>query len=108
MIIKPKTFDFQRNGISGNPFFTLVFDWEDLDKSRPESGENFIATFETDEEDQKIIIETCRIVNPEDPLQGWRGDVFAIHINETLNQLRLEYSHETIGDLQVLINRGKY
>ena len=99
--IQPTEFDYQRNGVSGIPFYTLKFNW----KEGEASGQDFIATFETDDDDQLVKYESCRVVNPRTALMGWRGDMFGLAINETLKKMQEKYRLPYLSDLQQVINR---
>lgn len=101
--IKPKGFDYQRNGVSGIGFYTMIFDWND--RSTKETGKNFIATFETDEEDNQVKIESCRVIDMEAPLEGWRGDQFGYAIHQALYEIRVMEGKPLIYDCQEVINK---
>lgn len=73
-IAKIHLFTFQRNGIAGEGFYVIEFDWRD-DRNN-ESGYKFIATFESNNEDNAILIPSCRVLNPIDISMCWRGDNF--------------------------------
>ncbi len=75
---------YQRNGVSGDPFYVLKFDWQD----KEDHGNNFIATFEIDEDSQEVISTTCRIIDPSRLNLKWRGDVFAHSFNQYFNLLK--------------------
>ena len=92
-----KGMDYQRNGVSGIGFYTVVFDCED--------GKDFIATFETFEDDLNIKIESCRVVNPKNPLVGWRGDNFGDSINKLLFAIRSTNKKQMIYDCMEIINK---
>jgi len=85
--IKPKNMGYQRNGVSGIPFYTLSFDWIDLEG---DSGENFVITFETDETDEEIKLESCRVIDTKNPFSAWRGDVFGQAVQSKLKEIGVE------------------
>ena len=100
--IKAKGMDYQRNGICGIGFYTMVFDWKD--RSDESTGKDFIATFETDEDDNQVKIESCRVIDSSNPLSGFRGDNFGLAIEEYLHELRIEKTVDRIYDCMELIN----
>ena len=102
IMIKPVKFGYQRNGVSGTPFYTLQFDWED---STGESGKDFLMTFETDETDEEIKIDSCRVINLEDPFTSWRGDRFGSAVESKLKQIGVEGMVGMYYDLKKLINQ---
>lgn len=88
--------NYQRNGIGGDPFFVLVFDWYDVDG---QSGKNFIATFS---HTKNSIDASCRV-----NYKIGGGDVFADNIEQELNRLIKEYGKKGASyyDLIALINK---
>lgn len=100
--IKPKMLRYHRNGISGIGFYALSFEWRDIQSK--ESGKDFIATFEVDVEDQHMIIESCRVINPKDIMNCWRGDNFADAIQKKFAELGHKYSKPDVYDLIQVIN----
>jgi len=102
IIIKPKTLTYHRNGISGIGFYALSFDWHDTRSN--ESDKNFIATFEVDDIDQNLKIESCRVVNPKNVIFCWRGDDFAYAIQKKFAELGQKYCKPMVYDLIQVIN----
>lgn len=100
--IIPKKMFFQRNGIGGEGFFILNFNWFDADGKK---GENFVATFSVKKgEEKEINTETCRVINPNDLSLGWRGDNFGYDINSFFQEMIKENSVEMVYDLMKIIN----
>lgn len=101
--IKPKSMRYHRNGVSGIGFYALTFDW----KNHVEGaiGKNFLATFESDENDYMVKYESCRVIDLADPLTPYRGDVFGIGINEYLINLRIENRKHFVYDSMEAINK---
>lgn len=102
--VKPKELHYQRNGICGIGFYSMVFEWKD--RSEYSQGKDFIATFETDENDKEVKIESCRVIDPKNHIASWRGDNFGIGINEVLQELKTKHAHLYIYDLKKIINGG--
>ena len=100
MQIEATKLSYQRNGVSGIGFYALQFNWKD----NIDSGVNFIATFETNENDNSIIVESCRVIDSSNILAGWRGDVFGESINHFLRSLIAKYSVSGVYDLKEIIN----
>lgn len=76
---------YHRNGISGEGFFSLCFDWED----KGEKGENFLITFTTegDNSDRLINTVTARVIDLNSLTSNWRGDNFAHDLEKHLCSL---------------------
>lgn len=100
--IKPKRLKYHRNGVSGIGFYALSFDWHDV--STKDHGHDFIATFEVDEEDQNLKLESCRVLNPKDIMNCWRGDNFADAIQRLFTELGQKYCKPMVYDLIQVIN----
>lgn len=77
--MKLKTLNYQRNGICGNPFYTATFN-----KLNDGLKGNFVATFETDENDKKVDGNSCRVIDIDKPFSAWRGDRIASEIQDVL------------------------
>lgn len=71
--------NYQRNGISGNGFFSCFFDWA----CDGETGNNFLITFEPadDESSEFVKIESVRVIGLKNPTLSWRGDEFGYALN---------------------------
>lgn len=97
MSIKIKSVNFQRNGIHGEPFCSVLY----TDKKQ-----TFIATFRTEEDNTKesIIPSTCRVVNLEDHTSCWRGDEISQQIEHALHDLMAASDLDTFWELT---DRGK-
>lgn len=87
MKIKIKTLQFQRNGVSGEPFYHLFFSG----RGDGEQIKNGLATFnvlEIEEPNEgyrnKVEYNTCRVVDLDNPALSWRGDNLAYDINNAL------------------------
>ena len=100
--IKPIRLKYHRNGVSGIGFYALSFDWRD--PSSKEHGHEFIATFEVDDNDQTLKIESCRVIKPNDILNCWRGDNFAWAIQRKFTELGQKYCKPMVYDLIEVIN----
>jgi hypothetical protein len=97
--IKPKVLHFQRNGVSGESFYTLVFDTH--------YGKNFIATFRSMEGGNCVQVTSCRVVYPGIPTASWRGDAFGDAIDHKLQSLKEANKVDAIYDLIEVINKPK-
>jgi hypothetical protein len=81
--MKILSMNFQRNGVSGQPFYSIVY-YDDF------LLQKVIATFQVDysegepdpSEDTKIIVESCRVVCHNEPSNGFRGDEVAEEIED--------------------------
>ena len=98
--IEPKKMGYQRNGVSGIPFYTLTFDWKDLEG---DSGKDFVITFETDETDEEIKLESCRVIDVSNPFSTWRGDMFGQAVQSKLKEIGLERMVGLYYDIQELM-----
>lgn len=69
-----KSVNYQRNGVAGEGFFAVRFDWKDeLGKNR-----RMIATVFVDEDENGDYLgsEYYGVVDIDEPLECWRGDNF--------------------------------
>ena len=69
--MKIKIINYQRNGVSGDGFFVAKI---------MDGKQYLLATFETNDTDDHLRTETCRVIGPDDLEQGWRGDYYADEI----------------------------
>jgi hypothetical protein len=76
--MKVTALKYQRNGISGEPFYHCAYENED--------GQ-FLATFESDENDTLINTTNCRVVCLDNLDEAWRGDRIA---NELQQELQIQ------------------
>lgn len=82
--MKIKSIHFQRNGVNGNPFFTVYF----TDDSHDDFKGNLVATFETAQnDDEHIDRRTCRLINTDKPELAYRGDECADDLQKEFNKL---------------------
>lgn len=64
-------FNYQRNGVGGEPFYSLLS--TTLPNVKQKS--KYLITFRAVEDG--IIIDSCRVVDINNPLHCWRGDEVA-------------------------------
>lgn len=69
-----KHFNYQRNGISGEGFYSLLS--PTLPNVKQKS--RYLITFHA--VDDVIIIESCRVVDINNPMLCWRGDEVAYYL----------------------------
>lgn len=80
MTIKITQLHYQRNGTRGTGFYHCFF----RVKAR---REDFLATFETDSENETTIIKpTCRVVSLDVPTESWDGEEIAYDIEANLKK----------------------
>ncbi|MDP2692704.1 MAG: hypothetical protein Q8O88_03650 [bacterium] len=75
--------NYQRNGVSGDGFFQLVY------SDKYKRTYLFLATFETqniDGKEERIISTNCRVTNLDDFKLGYRGDNIASEIQNMLDE----------------------
>ena len=77
--MKVISLSYQRNGISGEGFYQIVF------KNLVDEKGTYLATFDTLEDDVSINWRTCRVSNLNDFSLAYRGDRIAIDIQTHLN-----------------------
>tara|TARA_R100000963_G_C4566434_1_gene53101 strand:+ start:49 stop:546 length:498 start_codon:yes stop_codon:yes gene_type:complete len=68
--------DFHRNGISGQGFYSVRYDWADYDGVE----RRMLATIEAPPEHLSWDETTCRVIDIDEPELGWRGDSLASRI----------------------------
>lgn len=86
---------YNRNGVDGKSFYScLVTVKEDRTINK-----NYLVTFETDKSDMEVIKNNCRVINLDDVTSTWRGDNFAIWLNEYFDK-QLEFA-ESIYNLSI-------
>lgn len=94
--------NFQRNGVSGNPFFAVIT--ENLSDTKGK----FLITFETKGDNDDIDIQSCRVVMLEGidkPFyECWRGDTIARELQIQLESLRIKNKVKTWYDLKCLLH----
>ncbi len=83
-----KIVSFQRNGTSGNGFYTATFTAE---------KEPFMATFETT--GHILWKTTCRVHQLTDLAEKWRGDDFAVAIQKRISIAMAKHKVDSIYDL---------
>lgn len=104
-IMKINNWNYQRNGVSGEGFFQLLYH-----KKEKGFGKEmlFIATFTTmndSKPDECINWISCRVVTPLHPYLAWRGDVIASELNDELQNMfgKIEgYPGRTFYDLMLI------
>jgi len=67
--------EYHRNGIGGEGFYAMRL--ELLDKYEPGTTKTLIVTIEADEDDpdNKLNYRSCRVINPFDVTDKYRGDI---------------------------------
>lgn len=75
--------NFQRNGISGESFYSMTIRTKEDGKY-----DNLLVTFQTTENDSHAIISTCRAVSLNNLNQCYRGDEIARAMNQMFDDLR--------------------
>lgn len=109
MKVEIREIDYQRNGISGEGFFQIIFDWNDLDENGSESGTGFIATFKSKEcrALDHVDIPSTRVISPMDFHNAWRGDNFGYGIEKELSKMMRKYKVKRFYDIKMILN-GEY
>jgi hypothetical protein len=102
IVTRPILLKYHRNGVSGIGFYSLNFEWRNIQSG--ESGKDFLATFETDETDENVKVESCRVINIKNIMSCWRGDNFGKAIQKKFTELGHKYSKPMIYDLIQVIN----
>src|SRR4030067_14727 len=74
--------NYQRNGVSGEGFFSAMIDFKE-DKT---ANKGFLITFTVDEITQAPDRYNCRVIDPQNPRRAWRWDVFADELNYFFKQ----------------------
>ena len=82
-IVGYSNMNFQRNGVAGEPFYSLTLETKEKNKRN-----HYLVTFQTDDKDIRVDRHTCRVVNLQDITESWRGDIFADYINIMFEELR--------------------
>lgn len=101
-ILTVYTMAFQRNGVAGTPFYTALIKYKDGNKVI----DNFLLTFETEDDDKGIRIESCRGVHLSDCNSAWRGDEIGYMMVDYLKEYHPEM--ETIYDAMESLNIKHY
>lgn len=94
-ITKIDKLKYHRNGVNGESFYSCLVTIKE-DKT---INKNYLVTFETDESDLEVIKQNCRVINLDDVSLTWRGDNFAIWLNESFVK-ELEFA-ESIYNLSI-------
>lgn len=93
-MIKIQSLNFQRNGVHGDSFYTCAF----TDNKKP-----LIATFDAhsnDGETEEFIPRiSCRVINPADLSEKFRGDEYAFQLKQPLNELQKKHKTADWYDL---------
>ena len=87
--IRIKKLNYQRNGVSGEGFYQMLLDYDEY--------KNIIATFPVTNEDQSIVLDSCRVTDPNNLDNAFRGDDIAYYIQCKIKTI-LE-PNKTIYDL---------
>ena len=87
--IKIKKLRYQRNGCAGEGFYQMLLDCDEY--------KNIIASFTTANEDHNVVIDRCRVINPNNFNDAFRGDNIGYYIQCKITAI-LE-PNETIYDL---------
>jgi hypothetical protein len=91
-MINIKSINFQRNGVMGEPFYSVVY-------TRRDYPSRFLATFRLIEgTDNRIDITSCRVVVLEDNSQCWRGDEEARELQDALDARKM-HKEDSFYDL---------
>lgn len=93
--MKIKSIHYSRNGVMGEPFFTVFYH-----DAEPDYG-NMIATFTTEPDTSVIIRGTCRVVSIDNPTYQYRCDVIAINLQKKLNEMVKELPHKPTRGLEI-------
>lgn len=83
-IVKYGNMNFQRNGVAGEPFYSLTIQTRESKNKL----DNYLITFNTFENDMAIIPSSCRVINLNNLTESYRGDEFAHALNDMFNDLR--------------------
>jgi len=82
--------NYQRNGVSGEPFMSALINGIAGTKG------TFIATFETNDKDTEINQSTCRVVDVYNHYEGWRGDQISYDIQKAFKETGLKTFYDWI------------
>jgi hypothetical protein len=93
--MKIREMNYQRNGVSGVGFYQIKF--------AHEGQKDLIATFTTEKEDTIINFSTCRVVDPNNFQNAYRGDYFGYEIQKYIAPMLT--NDKTIWDLIEIINK---
>ena len=93
-ITKIDKLKFHRNGVNGKSFYSCL-----VTVKEDKTINNYLVTFETDESDMEVLKNNCRVIYLNDISLTWRGDNFAIWLNEYFNK-QLEFA-ESIYNLSI-------
>lgn len=99
--------NFQRNGVGGEPFYSILF--ENLQDTKG----TFIATFITkdvSDNKEKIDWSSCRVVmigETKNHYQNWRGDVLSEQIESLLNEEVIKSGVRNWYDLHVYLESSE-
>lgn len=88
-----KIISYQRNGTSGNGFYTATFTAE---------KEPFVASFETVEDakaDERLDVASCRVHQLTDLAEKWQGDDFGEMIQARVKSAQYKHKINSIYDL---------
>jgi len=99
-IIKLTKGNYQRNGVCGVPFYSVMVDWKETGNRTKYSS--FLITFEATN-DNKIIHSSCRVVDINYPDLCWRGDNFGVALSQFFQTKGITDLYEYIG----CINKAK-
>lgn len=88
--------NFQRNGIQGESFYSVMF----ADYSFMKNQNVFLATFKTPSYSEKHIdISSCRVVEIDNNNSSWRGDEVAYRLQNKLHEMLTRQSYNSFYDL---------
>lgn len=86
MKIKILNLTYQRNGVHADSFYHCLAEITDGIKRK------MLVTFQTQKDDAKVNLGTCRAVNLDDLSEKWRGDEIGIELNKELYKQCLKVS----------------
>jgi len=89
--------DYQRNGVGGEGFFVFSCECD---------GKKLIITVSTEDDGETLDYRQCRVVNPIDLDDHWRGDCFGESIKSEWKEIYARYRRSCDCKLAKIIERN--